>query len=85
MRRDRSSSEVKTTDDWMVDGPNLDAWGRALRRTLPRRVAGHLAGFVGVPARLPSTAWDGTYLFVSERTRRAAERAGRPGGHQDRP
>lgn len=59
-------------DDWMVYGPKLDAWGRALRRTRPRRLAGRLLDRVGLPSALPGRAWPGTYLFVSERTRQAA-------------
>jgi glycosyltransferase involved in cell wall biosynthesis len=62
-------------DDWMAYGPNLDAWGRALRRTGPRRLVGQALGAVGLPSRLPARAWPGTYLFMSERTREAAVRA----------
>jgi len=59
-------------DDWIVYGPNLDAWGRALRRTRPRRLLARAFDRVGLPTTLPRRAWPGTYLFVSERTRRAA-------------
>lgn len=59
-------------DDWMVYGPKLDAWGRALTRTRSRRLLGRLLERLGLPSAVPRSAWPGTYLFVSERTRRAA-------------
>jgi glycosyltransferase involved in cell wall biosynthesis len=62
-------------DDWMVYGPNLDAWGRALRRTRPRRLVERVLARLGLPSAIPKRAWPGAYLFVSERTRRAARDA----------
>ena len=62
-------------DDWMAYGPNLDAWGRALRRTPVRRLAGRALARAGLPSAVPDEPWPGAYLFMSERTRRAAVEA----------
>ena len=59
-------------DDWMVYGPQVDAWLRAARRPLVGTILGRA---LGLPARveLRSAA---IWLFNSERTRRAAQEAG---------
>jgi glycogen(starch) synthase len=58
-------------DDWLVYGPEVDAWHRLVRRAGP--LAGALERISGVPCRLPDLGSRGTYLFVSEATRRAAQ------------
>ena len=55
-------------DDWMAYGPQVDAWLRAARRPLIGRVAGRA---LGIPARV-ELRLAATWLFNSERTRRAA-------------
>jgi glycogen(starch) synthase len=59
-------------DDWMVYGPNVDAWTRLVGRLGP---VGRLAGaLVGVPARLDLSPV--LWVFNSEATRRRAGEAG---------
>jgi glycogen(starch) synthase len=59
-------------DDWLVYGPQTDAWLRAMRRSRPlARAAWHATGVPTWFAPREVDAW----LFVSDATRRAAERA----------
>jgi len=58
-------------DDWLVYGPQVDAWQRLARRAGP--LAGVLERLTGVPCRLPDLGSLGIHLFVSETTRRAAQ------------
>ena len=55
-------------DDWMAYGPQVDAWLRTARRPLVGRLAGRA---LGIPARV-DLRLAATWLFNSERTRRAA-------------
>ena len=61
-------------DDWLIYGPQLDAWGRVARRAGPFNAA--LERVTGVPCRLPDLGSFGTYLFVSDTIRHAAETGG---------
>jgi glycosyltransferase involved in cell wall biosynthesis len=59
-------------DDWLVYGPRADAWLRAMRRSrLLARAAWHATG---VPTWFAPHEVD-RWMFVSDATRRAAERA----------
>jgi glycosyltransferase involved in cell wall biosynthesis len=57
-------------DDWLWYGPNVDPWSKPFHDH-PRRAA-LVERLTGLPARLPDRL-DATVVFVSERTRRAAE------------
>lgn len=56
-------------DDWMLYGPDVDAWTRICRR--PAAPAPVIERLVGVPARVDLSA-AATWAFVSETTRRRA-------------
>ncbi len=59
-------------DDWLWYGPNIDPWTRAFHDH-PRR-ARWVERLTGLPARLPDDLGERvTTVFVSERTRQAAE------------
>jgi glycosyltransferase involved in cell wall biosynthesis len=58
-------------DDWLLYGPQLDAWSRVARRAGP--LVGALERATGVPCRLPDLGRNGTYLFVSETIQHAAQ------------
>jgi glycosyltransferase involved in cell wall biosynthesis len=52
-------------DDWLIYGPQLDAWTRMFRE---RRVLGRVvASLSGVPTAVPDGS-DGTFCFVSQTT-----------------
>ncbi len=62
-------------DDWLVYGPDHDLWMRTWRDGRRRPAARAAALLSGVPTRLdPSAA--GTWLFISESTRRRAREMG---------
>src|SRR5438874_4425066 len=70
LERRRLPLVVAVCDDWLVYGPNLDAWTR-LFRSRPR--AGRVvAAGARVPTRLPRLA-DAAFCFVSDFTRRRAQ------------
>ncbi|MHB8466598.1 MAG: glycosyltransferase family 4 protein [Acidimicrobiales bacterium] len=59
-------------DDWPCYADRQDPWMSAVRR-LPRG----LAAATGVPCRVPDIGATGTFCFVSDATRRSAERGSR--------
>jgi glycosyltransferase involved in cell wall biosynthesis len=66
---------VNLQDDWLVYGPQLDAWvryfdGRPRRAALARRIS-------GVPTQLIDIGAAGAFCFVSEATKAHAEQRGR--------
>lgn len=61
-------------DDWLIYGPDLDRWLRLFRRRRTRPLAGVVGALTGVPTSLPDLGATGSFLFVSESTRTAAER-----------
>lgn len=58
-------------DDWLIYGPKVDRWTHLWKRTGPlAAVAEHV---LGLPCRLPDLGAVGTYCFISDYTRLAAE------------
>ena len=60
-------------DEWLVYGPKVDAWQRAMRRL--GRLAPIVGRLSGVPAR-PKLGNAADWIFVSEMVRRSARQAG---------
>jgi len=70
--RQRIPMVLAVCDDWLIYGPTLDAWSRMFLGL--SRLGQLVASVTGLPANLPVRSWPGAYCFVSEFTRRAAER-----------
>jgi glycosyltransferase involved in cell wall biosynthesis len=62
-------------DDWLIYGPQLDAWGR-LFADRPR-TARLVRRLTGVPTDLPDLRGTGQFCFVSDCTRRRADELSR--------
>jgi glycogen synthase len=61
-------------DDWLVYAPQMDAWTRMFRK---RPLLGRLVRRItGVPTHVPDFASAGAFCFVSEATRKRAEKQG---------
>jgi glycosyltransferase involved in cell wall biosynthesis len=73
VRRDGRPATGVVIDDWMVYGPQVDGWLRLARRLGP--ASRLMEALSGVPATVELGA-SGEWVFVSERTRRAAAAAG---------
>lgn len=74
-RGDGPPSVYVICDDWLVYAPDLDAWAR---RFLHRpRLAGAVRRLAGVPTAPADIGADGTFCFISDFTRRRAERKSR--------
>jgi glycosyltransferase involved in cell wall biosynthesis len=59
-------------DDWLIYGPDLDRWSRLFLRRRARLPARLVRAATGVPTLLPDLGRTGSFLFVSDVTRRAA-------------
>jgi glycosyltransferase involved in cell wall biosynthesis len=71
LNRDDLPMQYVIADDWLIYGPQLDAWSRIFSER-PR--AGRLVQrLTGVPAALPDLASSGQFCFASECTRRRAD------------
>lgn len=62
-------------DDWLTYGPIVDRWMSLFRRRRSRWLAPAAARLAGVPATLPDLGSSGSFLFVSDLTRRRSEAA----------
>lgn len=60
-------------DDWLTYGPAVDRWLALFRRRRARWLAPLAERLVGVPAHLPDIGRSGSFLFVSDLTRRRSE------------
>jgi glycosyltransferase involved in cell wall biosynthesis len=63
-------------NDWLVFGPDLDAWSRLFRGRSRRPAAALVRRLTRIPTRAPDLATLGTYCFVSDATRRWARDVG---------
>jgi glycosyltransferase involved in cell wall biosynthesis len=61
-------------DDWLIYGPDLDRWLRLFHRRRARALGRLVNALTGLPTSLPDLGRTGSFLFVSEATRDAAER-----------
>jgi glycosyltransferase involved in cell wall biosynthesis len=60
-------------DDWLIYGTELDRWMAMFRRRRARPLARVVAALTRLPTRVPDLGRTGSFLFVSDSTRRAAE------------
>jgi len=72
-RRARLPEAAVVVDDWLLYGPQVDAWTRALARR--PRTGTAVARLTGIPAHVEPAA-GGNWLFASETLRRRAAEAG---------
>jgi glycosyltransferase involved in cell wall biosynthesis len=60
-------------DDWLIYGLELDRWMAMFRRRRTRALGRVVGALTRLPTRLPDLGHTGSFLFVSDATRRAAQ------------